>query len=228
MSHQTSKIRLAILSIIAGCVYLFIITSNFVSNWSDMAYAFNEGWENQSLYETTGKAKSWQTHELYLVPKSYQTQFSDSLYNNHSHSNTPIRVEVAKALHVYDQPETSYQRLLSSTITIISIAVLVVYIAVFIIFFRLILSLYKDRIFAYANVRNLRLLGLLNISKYVLTLLFYGGYLRLANSLFDFEQYTLKLPDLHHEVLLTGIVLLIAANVTQRALTLKEEQDLTI
>lgn len=228
MKRKTSKTQLAFLSILAGFVYLFIITTNVVDDWKSGVMAFKEGWEKADIEQKTGKKMSWETFTLTVEPKNYNEFYSDSLLNIRTGELIPISYNEIKTRYNHLTPQTTKLFWLDVGMMLTALPTVVLYILILILFYKLMLAFYRDTIFSNDNVRRLRLLGIFTLILYGLNLAFYLMYYARINSLIEISHYKLKMPDLSHEILLMGIVLLIATNVMKRAITLKEEQDLTI
>jgi hypothetical protein len=78
-------------------------------------------------------------------------------------------------------------------------------------------------------VRRLKLLGIYTLILWALDVAFNSMYLASVKSLIELADYQIIISEyLEHKLLLLGIILLIATNVMKRAITIKEEQDLTI
>lgn len=229
MKQKTSKTQLAILSILAAIVYLFIITANLVSGWKESVKAFKEGWEHAEIENKTGKKSSWQNFALYLEPKDFNKFYTDSIRNTKTGELIPVSYERVQVRYDYNQPQSSKSLLLGTGMTLTALPTVILYVLILILFYKLILAFYKDNIFCNVNVKRLRLLGIYTLILWVLEVAFYSMYLASVKSLIELTDYKIIMSEyLEHKLLLLGIILLIATNVMKRAITIKEEQDLTI
>lgn len=228
MKRKTSKTQLAILSILAGVVYLFIITAHFVADWKSGVKAFKEGMQRAEMENAGGKIGPWENLIVTLEPKDFNQFYSDSVRNLKTGEFTPISYDKIQVQYTHTQPQTTKSFLLDTAMMLTALPTLVLYLMILILFYKLVLAFYKDNIFSKDNVRMLRKLGMFTISIYVLQLAFYVMYHATTKSLLELADYKIIMPNLEHEQLLLGIILLIATNVMKRAITLKEEQDLTI
>lgn len=229
MKRKTSKTQLAILSIMAGIVYLFIITSNLVGEWKNIVRGVKDGWEQAEMENRTGKKSSWQNYILSLEPKNFDKFYTDSVLNLKTGKFVPISYERVQVQYEYTEPQNSKSLLIDTGMTLTSISTVILYLLILILFYKLVLAFYRDNIFCNANVRRLRLLGIYALILWVLEVAFYSMYLSTVNSLLELANYKIVISEyLKHELLLLGIILLIATNVMKRAITIKEEQDLTI
>ena len=228
MQRKNKKTRLAILSVVAGVIYLMIVASYFVRNWESGRRAFIDGYERGRMSETENKLKGYYVFTLDLVPKNHKKAYTDSLKNIKNGRDIPVCHQRVEARYKYSQPISRRISVYESILTVISVLILIIYFLIPFLFYKLIISFYNDFIFTYENVRRLRRLAVYSIAIYVLQLTFNISYFSISNSLIDFVNYKQIMPDMDHEILLTGIVLLIAGNVLKRAIVLKEEQGLTI
>ncbi len=228
MKRKTSKTQLAILSLLAGIVYLFMITAEVVSEWKSSVRAFREGAEQAESEILGGDKISWENFEISLEPKEFDPYYTDSLRNSKTGEFLPISYEKLQVRYKYEEPRPTKLFLLEVVLIITAFPALILYVLILILFYKLILAFYKDNIFTNDNVRRLKLLGIYSISLYALHLLFSLTYYFTAVSLIALVDYKVKMLDLGHETLLMGILVLIATNVLKRSIVLKEEQELTI
>lgn len=228
MKRKTSKTQLALLSILAGAVYLFIITANFVGGWKSGVKTFKESAQQAEMEIKTGSGRSWENFILTLEPKNFDQFYSDSIRNLKTGEITPISYDKIQVWYTHTQPQTTKSFLLDTGMLLTAIPSMVLYLLILILFYKLVLAFYKDNIFSKDNVRRLKLLGTFTIIIYILQLAFYFMYHATTRSLLELSDYNIIMPDLEHELLLLGVILLIATNVMKRTITLKEEQDLTI
>lgn len=228
MKRKTSKTQLAFLSILAGFIYLFIITTNIVDGWKSGVMAFKEGMQKVEMEQKTGKEISRETFTLTFEPEDYSKFYSDSILNIKTGKFIPISYNKLETRYDHVAPQTTKLFLLDMGMLLTAFPTAVLYLLILILFYKLILAFYRDNIFSNDNVRRLRLLGIFAVILYVLQLMFYLMYYVRVKSLIEISHYKLRMPDLGHEILLMGIVVLIATNVMKRAITLKEEQELTI
>ncbi len=229
MKRKSSKTQLALLSILAGAVYLFIIAANFVDGWKSGVKAFKEGWEKAEVENKTGYKSSWQNYTLLLEPQNFNHFYTDSIRNKKTGELIPISYERVQVRYDYQEPQSSKSLLLGTGMTLVALPTVILYLLILILFYKLILAFYKDDIFSNDNVRRLRLLGTYTLILWVLEVAFYSMYLTTVKSLIEIADYKIIMSEhLEHELLLFGVILLIATNVMKRAITIKEEQDLTI
>lgn len=229
MKCKTSKTQLAILSFIAGAVYLFIITADFIGGFYSGVMAFKEGMKQAEIENKTGKSDSWKTCTLTLEPMDFNKFYSDSIHNLKTGELVPISYNTIHARYDFNEPRDTKIMLFDTVMTLSAMSAFVFYVLVFILFYRLVSAFYKDNIFSNDNVRRLKLIGIFTLVLYALKALFYFLYYVYIKSIFEIADYKITMSEyFEHKSLLLGIVLLIAANVMKRAITMKEEQDLTI
>ncbi len=229
MKRKNSKTQLAILSILAAIVYLFIITTNIISGWKSSVKAFKDGWEHAEMENKTGKKSSWQSYTLLLEPKSFDHFYTDSIRNMKTGELIPVSYERVQVRYNHTQPQSSKSLLLGTGMTLAALPTVILYVLILILFYKLILAFYKDNIFCNVNVRRLKLLGIYTLILWALDVAFNSMYLASVKSLIELADYQIIISEyLEHKLLLLGIILLIATNVMKRAITIKEEQDLTI
>ena len=78
------------------------------------------------------------------------------------------------------------------------------------------------------NVKRIEKIGIYYIIVYGYQLLFELYEYQAAKSVIDLEKYQIAHPEYINSLLLIGLVALIIATVMKRALSIKEEQELTI
>lgn len=229
MKPKTSKSQLAILSILAGIVYLFIIATNLISEWKDIVKGFKDGWESAEVENKTGNKSSCHNFTLTLEPKKFDEFYTDSIRNLKTGELIPVSYSKVEVRYDYEKAQNTKSFLRDMGMMLTALPTAVLYLLILILFYKLVLAFYKDSIFCKANVRRLRLLGIFTLAIYALEVAFYLMYHAEVKSLIEIADYKIILSEsLEHKLLLLGIILLIATNVMKRAITLKEEQDLTI
>lgn len=230
MKVNSKKNSLALLCILAGIVYLFIL----IPTVSDGIAGGIQGIKERKQYSQNDKKDHSydglypESHFLNLKVKDKRNYYPDSILNRATHTTLPSRI---KQIDVFCPPKqkTSLWSLIFTSLLMLGtlpIAILLIFIPI--LFYKLIFSLYKNNIFTQENVNRIQQIGLFCIIIYAYMLVFDLHLYYEAKSLIDLEHYDLAFPELTNEVLLFGVIALIVATVMKRAMAIKEEQDLTI
>lgn len=200
---------------------MLVISYSLIESLYYFSVGFNAGVE---MSQTPEGIKQAMTMKPIAVTPSGFSQFSDSVYNEKTHTYVPA---LYSQLVVSVPVQTSTAKMLmNSFVQMFAIAMSVVAVIMFI---QLIVSINRSRIFEWRNVRRLRWLGAALILHYLCMLipLLVAG--REVNEVFALRGYTLHQSELASILtLVLGIVSLIVAEVFSIGLKMKEEQDLTI
>lgn len=220
--------RLAILSILAGMTYVFLIVTTFTSDWDGWKITFNEralGAEYNKWGDVVGHHPV-ESHELYIRAKNGYASFPDSLVNLSDN-------QVIKARYNYVTVLTSPKEFKHSTPTAIITTVLLFMIVVSLIlipihFYKLIGLIKKDIIFDRFNVRLIRKLGVELLFVYVGVMFILYLHHQETSTQFKFSDYEVVAETMDPIWILLSIIAFIIAEILSKAVTLKEEQELTI
>ncbi|GEM_PF-58064 len=219
------------------CVLIFVsIVASFVEfyinsggeTWADMRNASENAWNNPQ-YE--GAHVQDETN-LYL-DRSYLTVrpkdhavFSDSIYNEATGQWIPAQYR--GTVVVENMVEHNFD-LLNGLIGLASIIVLVSAIILFVAFIRLIFKINKSIIFHWTNVHKLRWIG-----SCMLVIFAAFGLANWMHYLIDSASFSLSKYEISSEgiwdfsLLISGLGVLLVAEIFAMGLRLQEEQELTI
>ena len=217
--------RLNILVVLAGFIYVFLVVSSFVDGSDDFLRGYSEG--AQSDRSIDQNMEPMRSYYLSMKPIKGFASYPDSLYNSISGkqvyvcmnsviSNNPVKLQSSSIVAF---------RVLSRFLIFFF---LIVYIVIPFHFFRFIGLIRKNIFFESENIRLLRCLGIELCFIYIGILLYSFLNLKINSTLFSFSDYELVMDYMDGIWLLFGIVVLMIAEVLAKALSLKEEQELTI
>jgi hypothetical protein len=233
MKNYLKRKRIALLSILAGIAYLFMIVSSFTDGWDDFLLGFHHDHQDEEFSFNTEDGlldgKQLDVFYLSIKPDNGFNSFPETLYNNISEQNVYGRFSSLKVLaEVKETSEFPYARLFDVLNGIMMFIIVLLFIFIPFQFFSLIGNIKKNEVFSPINVRMTRRIGVELISIYLLTSSFYYlDYLN-AKALFDFPGYTIRCSTADSLLLVIGIAVLIISEVFSRGIDLKEENELMI
>lgn len=218
---NNSKRTITILSVLVGIVYTITVSQTLFQN-GRLIIDTVKG--NRQVSKESQKSKLF---ALDLESKDAANFYSDSLYNNMSKKMVPVHIH--EAIITENNVKSHWYDTVINIITfLLFFPILFRIIRVPILFYNLIISLYRGNVFELSNVQKIKKIGLyqIHIFLYGLITIVYDYFSAKMN--IDFSNYSIVLSDLKNELLIMGLVALIFANVLNRAILMKEEQELTI
>lgn len=230
MKLNFNKNSLAILSIVAGIVYLFILVSEIGEAFEGGAQGFKKG-ADSALRELDDNPANDFENDYFLISldaKDKNNFYPDSILNKATNNSIPVRIEKMEVFYEFRNGQPLWSIFAMIFLMFLALPILVLLILIPIQFYKLIFSLYKNNVFTQENVNRIQKIGIfyIIIYAYILAFSFYQYFL--VRSVIDLENYEIVRPNLASESLLIGLVALIFATVLKRAIVMKEEQDLTI
>lgn len=230
MKLSLSKNSLAILSILAGVVYLLILVSDISKEFDYVGQSFKSGLNSNKGKEGDVSETEFNTETFFakLKVKDKQNFYPDSILNNKSNRYLPARIEKMDIFYQHHTSLPLWSIFSMLLLVLLGFPFLALLILIPIEFYKLIFSLYKNNVFTRNNVTRIKKIGIFYIIIYAYLLAFEFYQYFLAKSVVDLEKYEIASPTLVNELLLTGLVALIFATMLNRAIVLKEEQELTI
>lgn len=229
MKTGLNKNSLALLSLLAGIVYLLILTPAIISAWEGgIEGAKSELSESQLRHEDPDSDVRNETFYVRLKRKDKSNYFPDTLLNSRTQELIPARQEEMQLFYQYKEGRSLWAGLFEVLLILTAFPILYLLILIPVQFYKLIYSLYRNNVFNTLNVKRIKKIGIYYIIVYGYRLLFQQYYYHSAKSLIDLEKYTIARPEYINSLLLIGLVALIIATVMKRALDIKEEQELTI
>ena len=222
---------LSILSVLAIGIYIALILSSLISGVDDFKLGFEEGMRqgknNTENIEQREHAKM--VYFLDLKAKSGFSAFPDSIENLNGNEKVAIRFDKAQIstedISVNGNSKISVYKFLQFPIGFLILAI-VVLIPFF--FIKLNVSLRKEVVFDKKNIKNMRVIGVLLMLYYFVSLAGNWVIFKINTSMFEFSDYTIQFQQAELIWILLGVVVLLFAEVLSRGTKLKEEQDLTI
>ncbi len=230
MKTHLSKNSLAVLSILAGLVYLMILISAIDEAWEGGVRGFKEGMaaSEKEFDDDPFNDLDVESFILHLKVRDKTLYYPDSTFNKLSHNFLPARLEKMEVSYAFKKGQPLWSIFVMIFLMFLALPILVLLIFIPILFYKLIFSLYKGDVFTHENVNRIQKIGVSYIIIYFYLLTFYLYQYFLSKSLIDLEKYEIVRPDLVSESLLIGLVALIFAIVLKRAIAIKEEQELII
>ena len=228
MKNVSNKSRsIAIISVLAGIAYLYLISIEFINNWDSSVNSFWQGYNDSSqkrvneIYE--------EPFTLHLSAKDLQHYYTDSLMNFKTNKYLPAKYGNVEVIYNFENNDERGMQLKYGVILFFTVfALFIVLIAVPLYFYRIIGAFYKNNIFNYQNVRRLNILGILLLVIFALGLTLEITYFCYQRRLIEISNYSLSLYLSGAEWLFMGLVSILIASVLKRSVEIKEEQDLTI
>lgn len=220
--------RLSILAILAGMTYVFLIVNTFSSEWDYMKMAFNEG-ALGAEYNKWGDVVGHhpvESHQLFIRAKNGYTSFPDSIVN--LTDNQIIKARYNDVIVLTSPKEFNHSTVTRIIATITSFMLAVVLILIPIHFYKLIGLIKKDILFDRFNVRLLRKLGLELLLVYVGVMIILYVYHQETSAQFRFSDYDIVSETMDPIWILLGIIAFMIAEILSKAVSLKEEQELTV
>jgi len=220
--------KLTILSILAGLTYLFLIVNTFTSEWDDWQIAFNTkalGADYNKWGDVIGHHPV-ESYHFSIKSKKGFTSFPDSLVNLVSNQTIKAKYNEVYVLASPLKPEIS--KLVSIFMTLLSFIFLIVSIGIPIHFYKIISLIKRDFIFERKIIYLLRWLGLELLIIYIVMVLLLYLIHQIEYSQFSFSEYEIVMKSIDPIWIFLGIVVFLIAEILSKALTIKEEQELTV
>ena len=220
--------KLTILALLVGLTYAFLIVNTFTSEWDDWQIAFN----TKALgaeYNKWGDVIGHHPVESYCFPlksKKGFTSFPDSLVNLVSHQTIKAKYNEVYVIAYPSKTEISVGA--SILMTILSLIFIIVSIGIPIHFYKIISLIKRGFIFERKSIHLLRWLGLELLIIYIGGVLFLYLNHQIECSQFSFSEYEIVMKSMDPIWIFLGIVVFLIAEILSKALTIKEEQELTV
>lgn len=226
----SSKNSLAFLCILAGIIYLIILTPIVIEGIESAVQGTSEGFESSRKIIDNDPYQNFESERflLKLTLKDKRKYYPDSLVNITTKEILPVRFETVSILYQHRESPTLGSIFFQMFLMLVSLPVGVLMVYIPILFYKLILSLYRNHVFTPDNVKRIEKIGIFCIIVYLFVLSLALHMCIQAKGTIDLEKYKIVYPNPSNELLLFGIVALIVATVMKRAIAIKEEQDLTI
>ncbi|MDA3816597.1 MAG: DUF2975 domain-containing protein [Prolixibacteraceae bacterium] len=227
---------------LAGIAFGFMIVSSFINGFEDFKMGFYRGAGspigNNRLTDTVkpnnavGDDYKFQiapdVYFLKLAPKKSIFNFPDSIENIKTKSKTSTRYYRMKAALPASTLLPSRVRMYSGISVFLSLLITVAYIFLIINLFLLLSSLQSEAVFEMDNIKQLRMIGIALVLIFILMSVANYLYFLANKILFEFEHYNILYDKADTIHLFLGVVILIVAEIINRGLKLKQENELTI
>ena len=224
---KSNRKSIALLSVLAGIAYLYLISIDFINNWDAVANSFMQGYHESS--KIMDEQMPDETFSMMLNAEDLDNYYCDSLYNLKNDHYLPAKIQLIDVrYHFADQTEYRQTIGYRTTILILVCLFIIGLIAIPYYFYRIIGAFYKDHIFNRDNVRRLKILGNILLVVYLLQIIFDLTLYYYKKLLIDIPNYSLSIYLSGAEWLFLGMITLLLANILKRSVEYKEEQDLTI
>lgn len=209
------------------CILIFMaigasLIHSLKNSWQDMAWAFQQGWEDAD--QSTEYNFTSSNVFLSLRPDVIG-HYSDSVYNQATGKWLPLQYRDI-VVQTEKQANPAWK---SVVVTLLAFAILILWIIQLVTFVKLIRAINRSVVFAWPNVMKLKVIGYSMVAAFVSNALFTS--LNKAASLVEIriEEYTLYNSTLwEFGWLIPGLSVLLIAEIFAIGLRMKEEQDLTI
>lgn len=220
--------RLTILAILAGITYVYLIVNTVTSDWDSWKMAFNEG-ALGAEYNKWGDVVEHhpvESHQLFIRAKNGYTNFPDSIVN--LTDNQIIKARYNEVIVLTSSKEFKHSTVIKIIATITSFMLAVVLILIPVHFYKIIGLIKRGILFDRFNVRLLRKLGVELLLVYVGVMIILYVMHQETSAQFRFSDYEIVAETMDPIWILLGIITFIIAEILSKAVTLKEEQELTI
>jgi hypothetical protein len=224
MKGNEKKTSLAILSILAGVIYLLTIYPYFEAGLEGGIRNVKERHKIEADGVDNSAKGSRVLQRIQLVPKCKDILYSDSIVNLKSGKMIPVSYT---KMYVNDESENP-NSLLNILLNVIVFFGSLPFFIIPILFYKLIISFYKDQIFTLRNSKRIKTLAVLYLVLYIVRLGYNLTNYYIDKSTIELANYNIVTPDLGHNFLLIAILLFIVVIVMKRVMIMKEDQDLTI
>lgn len=224
MKENNKKISLAILSILAGIIYLITILPYFEAGCEGGIRNVKEHHKMECDGVDNYAKGSRVLQRIQLIPKSKDVLYSDSIVNIKTGKMISVSYTKMYVNDGSDQPNLTFSIVLNIIVILGSLSFFIIPI----LFYKLIISFYKDQIFTLKNIKRIKVLGALYLVLYAVRLVYNLTNYFIDKSTIELANYNIVIPDLGHNFLLISILLFIVVIVMKRVMIMKEEQDLTI
>lgn len=220
--------KLTILALMAGLSYFFLIGNTFTSEWDDWQIAFNTK-ALSAQYNKWGDVIGHHPVESYhfsIKSKKGFTSFPDSLVN--LVSKQTIKVKYNEVYVIASPSKLVISRGVSISMTLLSFIFLIVSIGIPIHFYKIISLIKREFIFERKIINLLRWLGLELLIIYIVMVFLLYLYQQIEYTQFSFSEYEIVMKSMDPIWIFLGIVVFLIAEILSKALTIKEEQELTV
>ncbi len=220
------KVKFNVLCIIIVLLSIWGMTSPMILTSTSNMYG--EGKTEKDFFERMKSLNlSGPTEMIQLWPKDADHWFADSIYNKKSGKVEPMQIFNAQihssAVKMSDSNEGLYAMLRGISLGIIMIAFTIIFISI-------IISVNRGKIFTRSLEKRLSLCGWLLILEYILKYLYNYYQHGVLAGLYDFDNYVIS--DYQDPMItffaISGVGMLLIAQIFAIARKMKEEQDLTI
>ncbi len=228
MENRNKKKRpIALLSVLAGIAYLYLISIDFINHWDSFANSFMEGY-NASSEGRVGQLNS-QSFSLLLNAEDIQHYYADSLMNLKNDRYMPAKMQIVDVKYDFTDFK-ELRKVLTYRVIIFTIVfmLLLLYIAVPLYFYKILGAFYRNHIFSYRNVKRIKIVGSLLLIIYGLQFIFDITLYCYKNKLIEIPHYNISIHLSGAEWLFLGLITLLIGNILKRSVELKEESELTI
>ena len=214
------KKRLNLITLFIGIAVGISLYNTFKEDFYDMKSSFLEGF-NEGYARNNSTKKEFVN--VTFEPKMFSTM-PDSIFDQKTETWFPSRIIRAEVcIPAKDNKMLKY--LLMSPIVMMG---LVGFFLIVFYFYLIIRSVNKSVIFAWINVKRLRIIGLGFLLYFVAEMFARMHYNSLRMSLIDVKDYNVVTSTFDGSILMYGMITFLVAEVFAVGLRLKEEQDLTI
>ena len=212
----------SILNIICGLIFITLIFS-FYQTMAESAASFKDGFNKG--YGETYFAESYYGTPVSLTPYT-NTTVPDSIYNTKTKSYTPAYISKIGLVIDGNIKESSVNKWIVYLFQGVEDILLFLAILYFI---RFIVKVNKNEIFSHRNILRLRIISGLLVASFIFSSIAAFCLNSTINNGFAMANYEIFYSSRFNIIpLLLGLVSLLAAQIFEMALRMKEEQELTI
>jgi len=219
--------RIAILSVLAGIVYVFLIFSSFFSASESFLLGWHMGDEKTEVHTKDGVLEVRNVYSMDVNPRGGVLDFPEHA-SGEGDTIYPARFSSIKIPLTKDFDVPGELRKYETILWFILFFVIVLYVILPFRFFALLGDLKKNDVFTRYNLNCIRQIGWILIILYILE---WGVNIvdyNVNQVLFELSDYTISFQFADSLLLLLGVVVLLVGEILARGVSMKEEQQLTI
>jgi len=161
-----------------------------------------------------------------LLPKDAPMKFTHEITNEKNGKTENVQIAQALINSPYGKNEFTWHMVVMPILSLMTMGIMV---GILVIFVMIVLAVNRLHVFDRRMEKRLAWLGVLMIAQYAVLWCICWVIYEQSVARFEFADYTLTLPNLPNgTILLSGLGMLLIAQIFKIARSLKEEQELTI
>lgn len=219
--------RIAVLSVLAGIVYVFMIFYQFSGSRESFLIGWHEADETTEIETQNGVLELSDIYYLNVTPKESVLSFPEQISGTDG-KLYDARYSSMKVAVTSDEDIPGGIRKYNLLDGFVLFFVFMLYVILPFRFFKLLSSLNRNDVFNWSNVRCIRQIGWILISLFFLEL--FASILDKTKNqlLFELSDYTITGYSANALLMLFGVIVLLAGEILAKGVAMEEERQLTI